>query len=121
MALLLEQHADASMCCKTLNLLIDHPPQGLFSCNVLFSPAKSESRFENDMNCFSKDGSVPHTLLEFLSFFLFFFFAVNATNKREQPLATRVNIVDILFTFLALDLFSIRNACLVRLFKDTES
>jgi len=115
MALLLEQHADASMCCKTLNLLIDHPPQGLFSCNVLFSPAKSESRFENDMNCFSKDGSVPHTLLEFL----FSFFAVNA--QREQPLDTRVNIVDILFTFLALDLFSIRNACLVRLFKDTES
>lgn len=63
MALLLEQHADASMCCKTLNLLIDHLPHGLFSCSVLFSPTKSESRFENDMNCFSKGGSVPHTLL----------------------------------------------------------
>lgn len=96
MALLLEQHADASMCCKTLNLLIDHLPHGLFSCSVLFSPAKSESRFENDMNCFSKDGSVPHTLLEF---FIFYFLrtvvAVNATNYREQTLATRVNIVDI--------------------------
>lgn len=64
MALLLEQHADASMCCKTLNLLIDHLPHGLFSCSVLFPAAESESLFENDMNCFSKGGSVPHALLE---------------------------------------------------------
>lgn len=31
MALLLGPNADASMCCKTLNLLIDHLLPGLFS------------------------------------------------------------------------------------------
>jgi len=62
MALLLGPNADASMCCKTLNLLIDHLLHGLFSMKT-FPPLHVNPNHILKLNC-TKDEKGLHVVVQ---------------------------------------------------------